>query len=918
MAEVRHRQEHDAAESILKSEVGGRSPEGLTARFIYLVALAWSCFQLWIASPLPFIVGFGQFPDTQARSIHLAFAVFLVYLLFAGRPSPGRLPISGWVYLLLTLACAWLAVMEWMGQGVWPAPGLPVLLVMNAVLALITISAFAPSRDHRHIPWVDWLLAIAAGLSSLYLYLFYAELAARPGRPVLMDLIVTGVGMVTLLEAARRSLGPALAIIAIVFLVYTFGGPYMPDMIAHRGASFSRAASQFWLYSEGVFGIALGVSTSFVFLFVLFGALLDRAGAGNYFIQVAFSLMGHLRGGPAKAAVVASGMTGIISGSSIANTVTTGTFTIPLMKRVGFRAEKAGAVEVASSVNGQLMPPVMGAAAFLMVEYVGITYLEVIRHALLPAIISYIALLYIVHLEAVKADMKGLPPSVDTPLFRKLFVFATVLVGLIVLSAAVYYGIGWMRTVFGLAAAPIVALGILLAYLGLLWNAARYPELHMDDSSRPMDRLPAPAPTINSGLHFLLPIVVLIWALVVERLSPGLSAFWAVTFLIFIVLTQRPLLAFFRRRHDYAAAAWQGMIDLLDGLSQGARNMVAIGVATAAAGIIVGTVSMTGVGLVLTQLVEVISGGNLMLMLILVAALSLILGLGLPTTANYIIVASLMAPVVVELGSQAGLLVPLIAVHLFVFYFGIMADVTPPVGLASFAAAAVARGEPIRTGLHAFYYSLRTVTLPFLFIFNTQLLLIGVDSIWELLLTFVSATVAILVFAAATQGYFVTRTRWYEVAAMLLVAFTLFRPGFWMDMIEPEFREVTVNEAQPMIEELPEGAPLRFRVEGMDSEGRDVSKVVMLPLGEEGSGFERLQESGLMIMSLGDQVRISNVSFGSAADRLALSPGQRITGVLVPADRPDRRWFFIPALALLGVLWWLQKRRARSGRARER
>ncbi|MCH8506067.1 MAG: DUF3394 domain-containing protein, partial [Ectothiorhodospiraceae bacterium] len=524
-------------------------------------------------------------------------------------------------------------------------------------------------------------------------------------------------------------------------------------------------------------------------------------------------------------------------------------------------------------------------------------------------VISYIALLYIVHLEAIKADMKGLPPAVETPLFRKLFVFATVLVGLIVLSALIYYGIGWTRTVFGPAATVIVGIAMLGAYLGLLWNAARYPELKMDDTSKPILRLPAPGPTINSGLHFLLPIAVLIWALVVERLSPALSAFWAVTFLIFVALTQRPLLALFRRRHDYASAAWQGILDLLDGLSQGARNMVAIGVATAAAGIIVGTVSMTGVGLVLTQLVEVISGGNLMLMLILVAALSLILGLGLPTTANYIIVASLMAPVVVELGSQAGLLVPLIAVHLFVFYFGIMADVTPPVGLASFAAAAIARSEPIRTGLHAFYYSLRTVTLPFLFIFNTQLLLIGVDSAWDLILTFVSATIAMLVFAAATQGYFVTRTRWYEVAAMLLVAFTLFRPGFWMDMIEPEFEEVPAAEAT--IEELPEGAPLRFRVEGMDSDGRDVSRVVMLPLGAEGEGVERLQESGLMVMRLGDQVQISNVSYGSPADRQALSSGQRITRVLQPADRPDRRWFFLPALALLGLIWWWQRRRLR-------
>ncbi|MCC5857347.1 MAG: TRAP transporter permease [Ectothiorhodospiraceae bacterium] len=909
MTEPNTQSGEEAAKRLASLEGGERHPDGLTARFIYVLALAWSCFQLWIASPLPFILGFGMFPDTQARAIHLTFALLLVYLLFPGRRGRGRVGIAPVVYLVFAALTLWMALLGWQGRPVPGTPHVAVLLVLAVSLVAVALAGMLETETRR-IPLLDWLLAAAAGCSAFYLYLFHADLAARPGRPVLADLIVAGVGMVTLLEAARRALGPALAVIALVFLIYTFGGPHMPDLVAHRGASFSRAASQFWLSSEGVFGIALGVSTSFVFLFVLFGALLDRAGAGNYFIQVAFSLLGHLRGGPAKAAVVASGMTGIISGSSIANTVTTGTFTIPLMKRVGFRSEKAGAVEVASSVNGQLMPPVMGAAAFLMVEYVGISYLEVIRHAFLPAVISYIALLYIVHLEALKADMKGIPPRVVTPLFQKLFVFATVVVGLIVLSALVYYGIGWIRVVLGPAANLVVAVLILAGYLGLLWNAARYPELPHDDPSKPVYALPAPGPTIHSGLHFILPLVVLIWALIVERLSPGLSAFWAVSFLIFIVLTQRPLLNLLRGRHRYGEAVLHGVRDLLDGMVQGARNMVGIGVATAAAGIIVGTVSMTGVGLVLTQVVEVISGGNLMLMLMLVAVLSLVLGLGLPTTANYIIVASLMAPVVVELGAQAGLLVPLIAVHLFVFYFGIMADVTPPVGLASFAAAAVARGDPIRTGVYAFYYSLRTVALPFLFIFNTQLLLIGVDNVWDLALTFVSATIAMLVFAAATQGYFVVRTRWYEVAALLLVAFTLFRPGYWMDRVAPEFEAVPAHQAVAYVDSLDAGDRLRFQVEGMDAEGREVSRLVMLRVDEEGDGFDRLQDAGVMIMVFGEQVQVSSVSYGSQADRVGISTGQRITEVLMPAERPDPRWFFLPALGLLGTIWWWQRRRA--------
>jgi TRAP transporter 4TM/12TM fusion protein len=392
----------------------------------------------------------------------------------------------------------------------------------------------------------DWLMAAIGAASSAYLYVFYQELATRPGAPTLTDLVVAGAGLVMLLEATRRSLGPPLMFIAILFLVYTFAGPYMPDVIAHRGASFQRAMSQQWLSAEGVFGIALGVSTSFVFLFVLFGAMLERAGAGNYFIQVAFALLGHLRGGPAKAAVVASGMTGLISGSSIANTVTTGTFTIPLMKRVGFSAEKAGAVEVSSSVNGQIMPPVMGAAAFLMVEYVGIPYVEVIRHALLPAVISYIALFYIVHLEALKADMEGLPRRHPSTFLQSVASFGMTLAGLIILAAIVYYGIGWTRDVFGETASYIVAIGVLAAYFGLLWVSSRVPALELDDPNSPLLELPEAQPTILSGLHFLLPVVVLIWALIVERLSPGLSAFYAVAFMIFILLTQRPITAAMR------------------------------------------------------------------------------------------------------------------------------------------------------------------------------------------------------------------------------------------------------------------------------------------------------------------------------------------------------------------------------------
>ncbi|MFN3566960.1 MAG: TRAP transporter permease, partial [Burkholderiaceae bacterium] len=762
-------------------------------------------------------------------------------------------------------------------------------------------------------PLQDWVLAVAAAFCAAYLFLFYSQVATRPGQPTDMDVYVAAAGMLLLLEATRRALGLPMVIVAGVFLIYAFAGPYMPELVAHRGVSLNRAVSHYWLTTEGVFGIALGVSTSFIFLFVLFGSLLDKAGAGNYFIKSAFALLGHMRGGPAKAAVVSSAATGLISGSSIANVVTTGTFTIPLMKRVGYRPDQAGAVEVSSSVNGQIMPPVMGAAAFLMVEYVGIPYTQVIKHAFLPAVISYVALFYIVHLEALKANLQGLPRRTQSTFARRLLSFSMTVAGFVVLSGVVYFGIGWIKDVLPNAAIYLVGAGLLASYLGLLWYGAQQPELELDDPNAPVFELPETGPTLKSGLHYLLSVVVLIWCLMVEQLSPGLSAFWATTFMIFILVTQRPLIARVRGRGDLGAAARRGFAELLDGLVTGARNMIGIGVATAAAGIIVGTVSLTGIGLVMTELVELVSGGNLMIMLLLVALISLILGMGLPTTANYIVVSTLMAPVVVELGAQSGLLVPLIAVHMFVFYFGLMADVTPPVGLASFAAAAIARTDPIRTGVTAFYYSMRTAILPFLFIFNTQLLLIGLAGWFHLLVTIVSATIAMLVFAAATQGYFLVRSRWYETAALLVVTFTLFRPGFWWDMFYPPFEHTSPAQLMKIIEDKPANANLRMWIEGTTLEGKEFSKGVLIPLGPKAPARERLRRAGLSLIALGDDVTIGPVQFGSVAAKLGLEAGFKVTGVELPVERPPKEWMFIPALLLLAAVVLLQRARARRG-----
>ena len=844
-------QEAFSAEELIAQDVGARLPVGPMSWIIAGLALIWSLFQLWIASPLPFSLGIGVLNDTETRSIHLAFAILLAYLVFpAMRSSP---------------------------------------------------------RDR--VPLADIALGLVGAAVASYLFVMYQELAQRPGNLTTMDFAVARVGIPLLLEAARRALGPALAVIAIVFLAYSLAGPWMPSLLAHRGVSLHALANHQWITTEGVFGIALGVSTSFVFLFVLFGALLERAGAGHYFIQLAFSLLGHLRGGPAKAAVVASALTGVISGSSIANVVTTGTFTIPMMKRVGFSKEKAGAVEVASSVNGQIMPPVMGAAAFLMVEYVGIPYVEIIKHAFLPAAISYIALLYIVHLEALKLGMQPIGNRQPRPWLRRLtgFAFGAALIS--GLSMAVYYGLGWLKPVLGDYALPGISVLLAVAYLGLLKIAASNTPLPAEDPDKPLDELPETRAVLLSGLHFLLPVVVLVWCLMVERLSPGLSAFWGSVMLIIILLTQRPLLNWLRTdgKHDYGSFT-DGVVDLREGLIAGARNMIGIGIATATAGIIVGAVSQTGVGLVLADLVEYLSMGNLLLMLILTALLSRILGMGLPTTANYIVVSSLLAPVIVTLGQQNGLIVPLIAVHLFVFYFGIMADVTPPVGLASFAAAAVSKGDPIKTGITAFYYSLRTAALPFLFIFNTDLLLINVDFAHGVLI-FIVATIAMLIFAAATQGFFLVKSRWYESVLLLLVAFTLFRPGFWMDLLHDPYRDTAPAELVQTMGQVEAESTLRLRMEGEDAVGKLRRFTVLLPVPSGVSGEDRLAKLGIQTYEQDGKILIDTVTFGSQAADLGLEMDQQILSVKAPTERWPKELMWLPGFLLFGAVVWLQRRR---------
>ena len=652
-----------------RDEEGGsrRILKSWNLKLVGLLAISWSLFQLWYASPLPFLLDFGKFIDVPARAIHLAFGMGLCFLAYPTLKSKRNSPINSY----------------------------------------------------------DFVLALISLVATFYLVIEYEGLVYRQGILASFDffglripyeLILGSFGILLLLEATRRAIGLPLVAIALIFLFFSVFGQKMPDLISHQGLSITRLVGYHWFGGEAIFGIPISVSVSFIFLFVLFGATLDAAGGGKYFLNLAFALVGKMRGGPAKAAILASGLTGLISGSSVANTVTTGTFTIPIMKRTGLTPTKAGAIEVAASVNGQIMPPIMGAAAFVMAELLGISYFTVITHAFLPAIISYIALFYISHLESVKLNIKGLPE----------------------------------------------------------------------------DQIPPLGKTFLSGIHFLIPIFILVYLLLVERWTAASAVFYSILSLFLIIIVKEVLTAI-QLNEGFLNGLLGGYNKVITGLEKGALNMISVAIAIATAGIIVGAVASTGLSNNLIVIVEAISGGNVITLLLLTAVLCIILGMGLPTTANYLVVAALMAQVVVEVGSASGYVFPLIAIHLYVFYYGLMADVTPPVGLASYAAAAISKADPIKTGVQAFWYSLRTGILPIVFIFNPELLLIGIENFWHGITVVLTSLAAILIFTAATQGWFVNKLKWYEIVVFLLISMSLFRPGYILDKFYPKFERQSLQ-----------------------------------------------------------------------------------------------------------------------------
>ncbi len=645
--------EAKAQELVEETELGGRKPSDWSRWLILGLAVGWSVFQVWAT-------WIGSLDALFFRAAHLAFAFALVFLVY---PFNRR------------------------------------------------------SRRDR-VPLFDWILGITATLSAGYVMWQYKDMIeVRGGLANQADLVVGSVTIVMLLLAGWRSLGPAMPVISILFMLFALTGPQglfqgqLPGALGqlHAGVQWRSLVSQLFMNaSDSIWGTPIGVAARTVFVFVLFGAILERAGAGKWFTDLAFSLLGGVRGGPAKASIVSSALTGVVSGSSISNVVTSGTFTIPAMRRAGYTPEKAGAVEVAASSNGQLMPPVMGAAAFIMADFLGVPYAALVLMAVVPALLAYTTLFILVDLEAVKLGLKGLPKG-ELPRF---------------------------------------------------W------------------------PTLRAGLHYVFPLGYLLYALLIIELSPERDALNTIFLMIGVALVQE-LYRAQRSGQGFVSGLRSFALILIEGFANGARNMVGIAIATGLAGIIIAVVLITNIGFGLTDLLQTISGGNLLVALFLAQIISLVLGMGLPTTANYVVMASLVVPVVTKIAEQSGIdygsltfsgiEVPILKIvaHMFAFYFGIMADSTPPVALAAYAASAIARGDPFRTGVQGFIYELRTALLAYMVFFNPGLLLIGVEGILEGARIVGTALLGLTSFSAATLGYLLGNANWLQRLLYLGAAFML-------------------------------------------------------------------------------------------------------------------------------------------------
>ncbi len=553
---------------------------------------------------------------------------------------------------------------------------------------LVLVYLLYPTRKgwsrHKLHPF-DLLLALLGAAAPAYILLNYKSLVLRAGMVSGADLAMGLLGVLLVIEAARRVVGLPMVCVVLLFLAYAFAGPYMPGVLAHRGLTPEQLISHLYFTTEGIFGIPLGVSSTFIFLFILFGAYLESTGLGKFFIDLANSIAGWASGGPAKVAVMSSGLMGTVSGSSVANVVGTGSLTIPMMKKLGYHKNFAGAVEAAASTGGQLMPPVMGAAAFLMAEFVGVPYLDIVKAAAIPALLYFIGVWLGVHFEARRSNLKGIPRS----------------------------------------------------------------------------QLPKMGKLLHERGHLALPLIIIVY-LLVAGYTPMRAA------LVAIVLA----IACSALRKNTRMKP----IQIVEGLENGAKNVLGVLVACAAAGIIIGVVTKTGVGLKLASGLLELSGGLLLPTMFFTMITAILLGMGVPTTANYVITSTIAAPALVQMG------VPVLAAHMFVFYFGIIADVTPPVALAAYAGAGISGGNPLRTGVNASKLAIAAFIIPYMFVLSPVLLMVDA-TVPTLLFITLTAIIGMIALSSSLIGYLADNCRGWERLVLAVGGLLLIKPGLETDII---------------------------------------------------------------------------------------------------------------------------------------
>jgi TRAP transporter 4TM/12TM fusion protein len=578
------------------------------------------------------------------------------------------------------------------------------------VLTFLLKPPFVKARKDRLNLWVvvDWVLVAASIYCTAYICVNLTDIFERQGDWLPADLMVGIIGTLLVLEACRRVIGVIMTGICSMAMVYAYFGPYMPELIIHKGYSIERITTTLWLTTEGIFGLPIGVAATFVFVFVLFGAFLESTGGGNFFIELAYALTGRFSGGPAKTSVVASGFMGSVSGSAVGNVVATGSFTIPMMKKVGYRPHVAGAIEAAASTGGQLMPPIMGAGAFLMAEFTNTSYLTIIKVALVPAIMYYVTVLFFVHYEAKKFGLVG----------------------------------------------------------------------------QPKESLPRVGKVVKEGLHFIIPVLILIYVLV-NNYSPMMAGFVAVISTLAASLAANtirwavapPTTEAGAKRPSALAFGFDELKSIVNALEKGAKNAIMVSVACAAAGIIVGMVTLTGMGLKFSSLVLDLSYGIKVLAILLIGAASLVLGMGLPVTASYIVLATLAGPALLDMG------VPIMVSHMIVFWYSQDANVTPPVSLASFAGAGVAGANPMRTAFTSWKLAKGLYIIPIIMAYRP---LLGMEAGYELLhwqvgVTMIVTMLGLIAFASAIERYFIRRATWPETILFWIAAAGLFWPQYWAD-----------------------------------------------------------------------------------------------------------------------------------------